>query len=130
MSLRKRPAITEKGVADSQANGRRSRGPTTPEGHKIPTFGKSGGSPTCSQRLNAKAAMRNPRNTPREARMLMKTQQLNKELWDIRWFQQKIKSLKIGKLQKLIVGYYKREKKYIKMQVLSRMFLKTNEIQN
>jgi len=62
--------------------------------------------------------------------MLMKTQQLNKELWDIRWFQQKIKSLKIGKLQKLIVGYYKREKKYIKMQVLSRMFLKTNEIQN
>jgi len=32
MSLRKKPPITEKRITASQANGRRSRGPATPEG--------------------------------------------------------------------------------------------------
>jgi hypothetical protein len=34
MSLRKRPTITDKRVAASQANGRRSHGPATPEGRE------------------------------------------------------------------------------------------------
>jgi len=34
MSLRKKPTTTEKRVAASKANGRRSRGPATPEGRE------------------------------------------------------------------------------------------------